>query len=39
MHIYPAGHGFNCDERGACHEPSATLARQRTMEFFAQHLA
>jgi len=39
MHTYPAGHGFNCDERGSWHEPSAKLARQRTMEFFAKHLA
>src|SRR5262245_9389652 len=22
MHIYPAGHGFSCDERGSFHEPS-----------------
>ena len=39
MHIYPAGHGFNCDERGSYHEASAKLARERTMEFFAKHLA
>ena len=26
MHVSPAGHGFNCDERGSYHEPSATLA-------------
>jgi carboxymethylenebutenolidase len=39
MHIYPAGHGFACDERGSYHEASAKLARQRTMEFFAKHLA
>jgi len=39
MHIYPvAGHGFSCDERGAYHAPSATLARTRTMEFLAKHL-
>jgi carboxymethylenebutenolidase len=38
MHIYPAGHGFNCDERASYHEPSAKLARQRTLEFFAKHL-
>ena len=38
MHIYPAGHGFNCDARGSYHEPSATLARTRTMEFLAKHL-
>jgi carboxymethylenebutenolidase len=33
IHIYPAGHGFNCDERSAYHEPSATLAWQRTLDF------
>ena len=38
MHIYPAGHGFNCDQRGSYHEPSAKLARQRTLDFFAKHL-
>jgi len=38
MHIYPAGHGFSCDERGSFHEPSARQARQRTIEFFRQHV-
>jgi carboxymethylenebutenolidase len=38
MHAYPAGHGFNCDERASYHEPSAELARQRTLEFLAKHL-
>jgi len=38
MHIYPAGHGFNCDQRGSYHEPSAKQARARTMEFFAKHM-
>lgn len=38
VHIYPAGHGFNCDQRASYHEPSARLARQRTLEFFRQHL-
>ena len=38
MHVYAAGHGFNCDERASYHEPSAKLARQRTLEFFAKHL-
>ncbi len=38
MHLYPAGHGFNCDERASYHEPSATLARKRTLEFLAKHL-
>jgi carboxymethylenebutenolidase len=39
MHIYPAGHGFNCDARGSYDAASATLARTRTMEFLAKHLA
>jgi carboxymethylenebutenolidase len=38
VHVYPAGHGFNCDERGSYHEPSARQARQRTLDFFRQHL-
>ncbi len=38
VYIYPAGHGFNCDERGSYHEPSARLARQRTLDFFRQHV-
>jgi carboxymethylenebutenolidase len=38
MHVYPAGHGFSCDERGSYHEPSARLARQRTIEFFREYV-
>jgi carboxymethylenebutenolidase len=38
VHIYPAGHGFNCDERASYHEPSAKLARQRTLDFLRPHL-
>ena len=38
MHAYPAGHGFNCDERASYDEPSARLARTRTLEFFRRHL-
>ncbi len=38
VHVYPAGHGFNCDERASFHAPSADLARQRTLAFFAQHV-
>jgi carboxymethylenebutenolidase len=38
MHIYPAGHGFNCDQRASYHEPSARLARERTIAFFRQHV-
>lgn len=35
FHLYPAGHGFNCDERATYDAPSATLARQRTLQFLA----
>ncbi len=38
FHLYPAGHGFNCDERASWHAPSAALARARTLEFLAAHL-
>ncbi|MGH7367720.1 MAG: dienelactone hydrolase family protein [Candidatus Rokuibacteriota bacterium] len=34
LHVYPAGHGFSCDERASYHEPSAAVARQRTLGFF-----
>ena len=34
-----ADHGFNCDARGSYHAESATIARQRTLEFFAEHLS
>ncbi len=37
-HYYPAGHGFNCDQRGSYDAPSAKLARERTLAFFRQHL-
>lgn len=38
IHIYPADHGFNCDQRGSYDAPSAKLARQRTLEFFRKYL-
>jgi carboxymethylenebutenolidase len=38
VHTYAAHHGFNCDQRGAWHEPSAKLARERTLAFFAKHI-
>jgi carboxymethylenebutenolidase len=37
-YVYPAGHGFNCDQRGSWDAASAELARGRTLEFFQQHL-
>ena len=38
IHVYPAGHGFNCDQRGSFHEPSAKQARERSLEFFRKHV-
>lgn len=37
-HTYPADHGFNCNLRGSYHEPSATLAKTRTLAFLRRHL-
>lgn len=37
-HVYPAGHGFNCDRREDYDEAAAGLARSRTLAFLAQHL-
>jgi carboxymethylenebutenolidase len=37
-HFYPAGHGFNCDQRGSYHAESAKLARERTLAFFRKHV-
>ena len=39
VHIYDADHGFNCDQRGSYDAPAAKLARERTLAFFAKHLA
>ena len=33
-----AGHGFNCDHRGSYHEDSAKTARQRSLDFLAEHI-
>ena len=38
VQIYHADHGFNCDQRGSFDAPSAALARERTLAFFAQHV-
>jgi carboxymethylenebutenolidase len=38
FHIYPAGHGFNCDQRGSYDAACAKLARERTLEFLRKHL-
>lgn len=38
IHLYPAGHGFNCDRRASYHAESAALAGQRTLAFLDRHL-
>lgn len=38
LYVYPAGHGFNCDQRGSYDAASAKLAWERTLAFFAQHI-
>ncbi len=39
VHVYQANHGFNCDQRGSWDAPSAQLARERSLAFFAKNLA
>ena len=34
IHVYEAGHGFNSDRRKDYHEPSADLAKERTLALF-----
>jgi carboxymethylenebutenolidase len=36
--VYPADHGFNCDERGSYDAASAKLARKRTLDFLREHV-
>lgn len=38
VHLYAAGHGFNCDQRGSFDAGSSKLARERTLAFFRQHV-
>ena len=38
IHVYPAGHGFNCTERADFNPQSAELALERTLAFFDTHL-
>jgi carboxymethylenebutenolidase len=38
VHVYPADHGFNCDQRAAFEPESAALARRRTLDFLQQHV-
>lgn len=36
VYLYNAGHGFNSKDGGAYHEPSASLALERTLALFAK---
>jgi carboxymethylenebutenolidase len=36
--VYPADHGFNCDQRKSYDAAAASLARERTLEFLRQHV-
>ena len=38
VHVYSAGHGFNCDRRGAYDEVASKLAYERTLSLFAERL-
>lgn len=38
FHLYPADHGFNCNDRSTYDAPSATLALERTLQFLAAQM-
>ena len=38
VYIYPAGHGFNCNQRASYHAESARMARERARAFLRQHV-
>ena len=38
MHIWPAGHGFNCDARADYNADVAKQAMERTLSFLGHHL-
>lgn len=38
VHVYPAGHGFNCDRRADYNSECAEQALSRTLAFFGEHL-
>ena len=39
VHTYPAGHGFNCDERASYEPESAKIAWGRTLGFLQKEFA
>jgi carboxymethylenebutenolidase len=36
--VYPADHGFNCDQRGSYDPAAASLARERSLAFMRRHI-
>jgi len=38
VHLYPAEHGFNCDQRRAYDAASAQLARERTLAWLGRYV-
>jgi carboxymethylenebutenolidase len=38
LHLYQAGHGFNCDDSSEFEPASADLALHRTLDFLRQHI-
>ena len=38
VHLYPADHGFNCDQRGSYDAPSAKTARERSLAFLRKYV-
>lgn len=39
LYVYPADHGFNCDQRASYDAAAAALAWQRSLDFLRRHLA
>lgn len=39
IHLYDAGHGFNCDQRASYSEVSSDLALKRTLAFFSANMS
>jgi carboxymethylenebutenolidase len=38
IHVYPAGHGFSCDERGSYNEAAHKDALGRTLGWLAKYV-
>jgi len=38
VHVYDANHGFNCDQRGSYKAEAASVARERTLNFFGKYV-